>query len=234
MRAGRDAGGIGPERTAEPLRIVVVDDHPVFRMGMTALLGSLPGLSVVAEAESMETALTAARVRQPDVVVMDLHLGDHAPSGVVATRELLRVRPDTAVLVVTMLDDDDSVFAAMRAGARGYLLKGASPTEVERAVRAVANGEVILGPAVASRAVAHLTGRRSTGGGPSALPELTTREREVLDLVARGLDNLAISRRLMLSPKTVRNHLSNILAKLQAASRAEAIVRARQAGLGAD
>ena len=163
---------------------------------------------------------------------MDLHLGDHAPSGVAATRELLRVRPDTAVLVVTMLDDDDSVFAAMRAGARGYLLKGASPTEVERAVRAVANGEVILGPAVASRAVAHLTGRRSTGGGPAALPELTTREREVLDLVARGLDNLAISRRLMLSPKTVRNHLSNILAKLQAASRAEAIVRARQAGLG--
>ncbi|MEV5551164.1 response regulator transcription factor [Streptomyces sp. NPDC052309] len=233
MGAGTQPVASGPEGAAEHLRIVVVDDHPVFRMGMTALLGSLPGLAVVAEAQSMESALTAARVWQPDVVVMDLHLGDRAPSGVAATRELLRIRPDTSVLVVTMLDDDDSVFAAMRAGARGYLLKGASPTEVERAVRAVANGEVILGPAVASRAVAHLTGR-APAGGPAPLPGLTAREHEVLDLVARGLDNLAISRRLTLSPKTVRNHLSNILAKLQAASRAEAIVRAREAGLGDD
>jgi DNA-binding NarL/FixJ family response regulator len=216
----------------ETVRIMVVDDHPVFRMGMTALLGSLPGLMVVAEAESLASAVAAACAHQPDAVVMDLHLGDHEPSGVETTREVLRARPGTAVLVVTMLDDDDSLFAAMRAGARGYLLKGASPSEIERAVRAVANGEVILGPAVASRAVAHLTGSRSRGAAPTPLPELTSREREVLDLVARGLDNLAISRRLVLSPKTVRNHLSNILSKLQAASRAEAIVRARQAGLG--
>ncbi|MET7847800.1 response regulator transcription factor [Streptomyces avermitilis] len=214
------------------LRIVVVDDHPVFRMGMTALLGSLSGLTVVAEAEDGASAVAAARTHRPDVVVMDLHLGDRTPSGVEATREILRIRPGTAVLVVTMLDDDDSVFASMRAGARGYLLKGAAPAEIERAVRAVANGEVILGPAVASRAVAYLTGLRSAGAPPVALPELTAREREVLDLVARGLDNLAISRRLVLSPKTVRNHLSNILTKLQAATRAEAIVRARQAGLG--
>ncbi|CAM5403272.1 response regulator transcription factor [Streptomyces aurantiogriseus] len=214
------------------VRIAVVDDHPVFRMGMAALLCSLPGLTVVAEAEDLESAVAAVRAHGPDVVVMDLHLGDRTPSGVEATREILRLRPATAVLVVTMLDDDDSVFASMRAGARGYLLKGAAPAEIERAVRAVANGEVILGPAVASRAVAHLTGLRSAGAGPVALPELTAREREVLDLVARGLDNLAISRRLVLSPKTVRNHLSSILTKLQAATRAEAIVRARQAGLG--
>jgi DNA-binding NarL/FixJ family response regulator len=216
---------------AATVRIIVVDDHPLFRMGMSALLGSLPGLRVEAEADSLASAMAAAQAQRPDVVVMDLHLGDRMPSGVEATREVLRVRPDAAVLVVTMLDDDDSVFAAMRAGARGYLLKVASPAEIERAVRAVANGEVILGPAVASRAVAHLTGTRSANPAV-ALPELTAREHEVLDLVARGLDNLAISRRLVLSPKTVRNHLSNILTKLQASSRAEAIVRARQAGLG--
>ncbi|GAA3377250.1 response regulator transcription factor [Streptomyces sannanensis] len=217
---------------SELLTVVVVDDHPVFRMGMSALLGSLPGLSVVAEAETVEGAVAAAEAHTPDVVIMDLHLGAQAPSGVDATREILRLRPATAVLVVTMLDDDDSVFASMRAGARGYLLKGAAPAEIDRAVRAVANGEVILGPAVASRVMAYLTGLHAPGAAPVALPELTAREREVLDLVARGLDNLAISRRLVLSPKTVRNHLSNILTKLQAASRAEAIVRARQAGLG--
>ncbi|MYS92937.1 MULTISPECIES: response regulator [Streptomyces] len=223
--AERDPAG------AATVRIIVVDDHPVFRMGMSALLGSLPGLRVEAEADSLASAVAAAQAQRPDVVVMDLHLGDREPSGVEATREVLRVRPGAAVLVVTMLDDDDSVFAAMRAGARGYLLKGASPAEIERAVRAVANGEVILGPAVASRAVAHLTSARFANPA-MALPELTSREHEVLDLVARGLDNLAISRRLVLSPKTVRNHLSNILTKLQASSRAEAIVRARQAGLG--
>ncbi|MFE1957969.1 response regulator [Streptomyces sp. NPDC059479] len=216
------------------LRIVVVDDHPVFRMGMAALLGSLPGVSVVGEAETRDEAVAAVTAHRPDVVIMDLHLGDGAPSGVGATREILRLRPATAVLVVTMLDDDDSVFASMRAGARGYLLKGATPAEIERGVRAVAHGEVLLGPAVASRAMAYLTGLRAPGALPVVLPELTAREREVLDLVARGLDNLAISRRLVLSPKTVRNHLSNILTKLQAASRAEAIVRARQAGLGGD
>ncbi|MEV0220610.1 response regulator transcription factor [Streptomyces sp. NPDC050704] len=161
--SGETAGG-------GALRIVVVDDHPVFRMGMTALLGSLPGLTVVAEAEDLETAVAAAAAHGPDVVVMDLRLGDRTRSGVEATREILRLRPATAVLVVTMLDDDDSVFASMRAGARGYLLKGAAPAEIERAVRAVANGEVILGPAAASRAVAYLTGLRSAGAPPVVLP----------------------------------------------------------------
>ncbi|MEU6931433.1 response regulator transcription factor [Streptomyces sp. NPDC046374] len=213
------------------LRVLVVDDHPVFRLGMSALLGSLTGLEVVGEESSMEAAVATAAAHAPDIVVMDLHLGDAASSGVDATREILRILPRVGVLVVTMLDDDDSVFAAMRAGARGYLLKGADAAEIERAVRAVANGEVILGPAVASRAMAYLLGHAGWGG-PVPLPELTVRERELLDLVARGLDNLAISRRLSLSPKTVRNHLSNILAKLQTATRAEAIVRARQSGLG--
>jgi len=213
--------------TAAPLRLLVVDDHPVFRMGMVALLGSL-GLEVVAEAASADEAVAAADAHELDVVLMDLHLGDS--SGVDATREIVRRHPGLGVLVVTMLDDDDSVFASMRAGARGYLLKGADPTEVERAVRAVANGEILLGPSVAARAVAYLAGTRV--GGATPFPELTEREREVLDQVARGLDNLSIARRLNLSPKTVRNHLSNILTKLQVVDRAQAIVRAREEGLG--
>jgi DNA-binding NarL/FixJ family response regulator len=212
---------------SDALRILVVDDHPVFRMGMVALLGSL-GFEVLAEAASADEAVAAADAHRLDVVLMDLHLG--GSSGVDATREITRRHPELGVLVVTMLDDDDSVFASMRAGARGYLLKGADPTEVERAVRAVANGEILLGPTVAARAVAFLAGTRI--GGPTPFPELTDREREVLDAVARGLDNLAVARRLNLSPKTVRNHLSNILTKLQVTDRAQAIVRARQGGLG--
>lgn len=214
--------------TDQDLRLLVVDDHPVFRMGMVALLGSLPGIRVVAEADSAESAVAAAGEHDLDVVIMDLHLGES--SGVDATREIVSRHPDLGVLVVTMLDDDDSVFASMRAGARGYLLKGADPTEVERAVRAVANGEILLGPSVAARAVTYLAGTRL--GGPTPFPELTDREREVLDQVARGLDNLSVARRLNLSPKTVRNHLSNILTKLQVVDRTQAIVRAREAGLG--
>lgn len=211
------------------LRVLVVDDHPVFRMGMAALLDSIDGIAVVAQADSADAAVAAADEHGLDVVIMDLHLGDS--SGVDATREIALRHPDLGILVVTMLDDDDSVFASMRAGARGYLLKGADPGEVERAVRAVANGEILLGPAVAGRALAFVAGTR-VGGGAVPFPELTDREREVLDQVARGLDNLSIGRRLSLSPKTVRNHLSNILTKLQVADRSSAIVRAREAGLG--
>lgn len=213
------------------LRVVVVDDHPVFRMGMVALLSSLPDFEVVGQAESAEEAVAVVTgAPQVDVVMMDLHLGES--SGVDATRELTRRRPDAAVLVVTMLDDDDSVFASMRAGARGYLLKGADPVEIERAVRAVANGEVLFGPGIAAKAVAYLAGSRSAA--PSPFPELTDREVEVLEQVARGLDNATIARRLSLSPKTVRNHLSNILTKLQVLDRSQAIVRAREAGLGGE
>jgi DNA-binding NarL/FixJ family response regulator len=161
---------------------------------------------------------------------MDLHLGED--SGIETTREIVRRDPDARVLVVTMREDDDAVASCMRVGARGYLLKGASPDEVERAVRAVANGEVILGSAVAARAVAALTSGRSAVRVP--FPELTDREREVLDLVARGHDNLTIARRLVLSPKTVRNVVSNVLTKLAVRDRAAAIVRAREEGLGTD
>jgi DNA-binding NarL/FixJ family response regulator len=214
--------------SATPVRIVVVDDHPVFRMGMVALLGSLPGLSVVGEASDADTAVATVVEHGPDVVIMDLHLG--ASSGIDATRRVVTLQPGIGVLVVTMLDDDETVFAAMRAGARGYLLKGAQPAEIERAIHAVANGEVLFGPTVAARALAQLTGRAAMPAAP--FPELTEREVEVLDLVARGYDNARVARELSLSPKTVRNHLSNILPKLQAVDRAQVIVRARQAGLG--
>jgi DNA-binding NarL/FixJ family response regulator len=214
--------------TAPVLRLLVVDDHPVFRMGMTALLGSLDGIEVVGEAESADEAVAASQAQRPDVIIMDLHLGDS--SGVEATRRIAADQPAIGVLVVTMLDDDDSVFASMRAGARGYLLKGAAPEEIERAIRAVANGEVLFGPGIAARALAFLAGGRASG--PAPFPDLTDREREVLDLVARGLDNQRIATRLAVSDKTVRNHLSNILTKLQVADRSQAIVRAREAGLG--
>lgn len=213
---------------AHDIRIVVVDDHPVFRMGMTALLSSVDGLEVVGEADSVAAAIHCAAEHQPDVVVMDLQLPDG--SGVAATRSILAAHPAIGVLVVTMFADDDAVFAAMRAGARGYLVKGAGQEEIERAVRAVASGEVILGPTVAQRAMEMLT----VPGTSSAFPSLTRREREVLDLVARGLDNHAIGRRLDINEKTIRNHVSNVLTKLQVTDRSQAIVKAREAGLGRD
>jgi DNA-binding NarL/FixJ family response regulator len=210
------------------LRILVVDDHPVFRMGLVALLSSLDGLVVVAEAESVATAIAAVDRHDVDVVMMDLHLGEE--SGVEATRQIIARHPDVGVLVVTMIDDEDTVFAAMRAGARGYLLKGAGPVEIERALRAVAAGEFLLAPAVAARAMPLMIG--GARRGPVAFPSLTDREREVLELVAQGLDNLRIARRLGVSDKTVRNHLSNVLNKLGVADRAAAIAKARDAGLG--
>ncbi|MFE0591196.1 response regulator [Micromonospora echinospora] len=209
------------------IRVAVVDDHPVFRLGMTALLGTLGGIVCVGEAVDVPSALTLVEARTPDVVLMDLHLGDR--SGVEATR-MIRVRhPGVAVLVITMFDDDDSVFGALRAGASGYLLKGASPPQVERAVRAVADGEMLLGPEIRARTVGFLT--RGTGTVPP-FSQLTDREREVLDHVASGLDNRAIAQRLALSPKTVRNHVSNVLVKLGVSDRGQAIVRAREQGLG--
>jgi DNA-binding NarL/FixJ family response regulator len=208
------------------VRVAVVDDHPVFRLGMVALLSTLDGVAVVAQAASAAEA--AGLGEDVDVVLMDLNLGDG--SGVEVTRDLVRRRPDLRVLVVTMHADDESVVASLRAGARGYLLKGATPEEVERAVRAVANGEVILGPDVAARAVSFVAGGRTARSVP--FPQLTDREREVLDLVARGYDNATISRRLVLSPKTVRNHVTNIVAKLGVPDRSAAIVRAREEGLG--
>ena len=218
-----------PEPATSPIRVAVVDDHPVFRLGMAGLLDSLPGITVAGQAADAAQAL-ALPLDAVDVVLMDLHLGED--SGIETTRELVRRDPDAKVLVVTMREDDDSVVACMRVGARGYLLKGATPEEVERAVRAVANGEVILGPAVAARAVAALTTGRPAQRDP--FPQLTDREREVLDLVARGHDNLTIARRLVLSPKTVRNVVSSVLTKLAVRDRAAAVARAREEGLGTD
>ena len=221
-----------PEMPAVPesIRVAIVDDHPVFRLGMAGLLGSLAGVSVAGEAGDAAAAHELIANTLPDVVLMDLHLGDD--SGIEATREIVKRHPDIAVLVITMQEDDESIVAAIRAGARGYLLKGASPEEVERAIRAVANGEVILGSRVAARAMAAVTAGRTATRLP--FPELTDREREVLDLVARGFDNTTISRRLVLSPKTVRNHVTNVLSKIGAADRSAAIVAAREGGLGLD
>ncbi|MFD7006555.1 response regulator [Rhodococcus jostii] len=215
--------------TTSSIRVAVVDDHPVFRLGMVALLSTLDGMEVAAQASSVAEALDVVD-GDVDVVLMDLELGDG--SGVDATRRIVERHPALRVLVVTMHEDDESLVASVRAGARGYLVKGADPGEVERAVRAVANGEVILGAAVAARAMSFMAASRRVG--PTVFPELTDREREVLDLVARGYDNASISRRLVLSPKTVRNHVSNVLAKLGVPDRPAAIVRARDAGLGLD
>jgi DNA-binding NarL/FixJ family response regulator len=192
-------------------------------------------MAVVAQASSAAEALAVLGELVDgglDVVVMDLNLGDG--SGVETTRELGRRSPGLRVLVVTMHEDDESVVAAVRAGARGYLLKGAGPEEVERAVRAVANGEVILGPQIAVRAMQYLSGALSQArtGGRVPFPELTDREREVLDLMARGYDNATIARRLVLAPKTVRNVVGTVITKLGVPDRSAAIVTAREAGLG--
>ncbi|SHN27166.1 response regulator transcription factor [Cryptosporangium aurantiacum] len=209
------------------IRVMIVDDHPLYREGLVTALAAMPDVEVVAECADGAAAVAAVDDAAPDVVLMDLQMP--GLTGMEATRQVVDRRPGTAVLVLTMLEGDDAVFAAMRAGARGYLLKGAGRAEIARAIEAVAGGEVVFSAGVASRVLAWFT-----SGGTQALPfpELTTREREILDLVARGLTNSAIAGRLFLSPKTVRNHVSNVFTKLQVADRAEAVARARDAGLG--
>ena len=209
------------------LRIVVADDHAVVRAGLRALLSAVDGYEMVGEAATGTDAVRAAVTLHPDVLVMDIQMP--GMSGIDATREISRVAPGVAVLMLTMFEDDESVFAAMRAGALGYVLKGASPTDMIRAIAAVAAGEAIFGTGVARRALNYLTAPRPD---TTAFPELTPREREVLGLIASGLGNAAIAARLGLAANTVSNHISNIFGKLQVASRAEAIVRARSAGLG--
>jgi DNA-binding NarL/FixJ family response regulator len=210
------------------IRVLVVDDHPVFRIGMTALLEEIAGVEVVGQAATETDAVSLAGELRPDVVLMDLDLA--GGSGAEATREILRHHPSTGVLVVTMFGDDEALFGAIKAGARGYLLKGASPEEVERGVRAVASGAVMLGPQVATRAVDYLIGARSVRGG--AFPELTDREREVLELVARGHDNATIARMLVVTSKTVRNYVYAIFTKLQINDRSTLVIKAREAGIG--
>ena len=216
------------------LRVLVCDDHPVYRDGLSMLLSSLDGLEVVGVAADGREAVERARELRPDVVVMDLQMPQM--NGIEATGAIVAAAPDTAVLVLTMYEDDESVFAAMKAGARGYLLKGANQSEIARAVTAVAEGDLILGPSLARRAAAYFGAVAMSARPPEApaspFPQLTTREHEILHLLAAGQSNADIASSLFLSPKTVRNNVSAIFAKLQVASRAEAIVRARDAGLG--
>jgi len=213
----------------ETLRILIADDHPIFRNGMRALLVSVPDIEVVGEATSGEEAIVQAAALQPDVVLMDLQMT--GIGGVEATRRILHASPHIRVLVVTMFEDDYSVFTAMRAGARGYVVKGAQPDEMLRAVRAVGSGEAIFSPAIAVRLMEFFAAPKPAVP-PQIFPELSDREREILDLIASGASNVQIAERLVLSPKTVRDHVSNIFSKLQVADRAHAIIRAREVGLG--
>ena len=210
-----------------PLRVVLADDHPVVRAGLAALLSSLAGVEVVGVATTGREAVREVVTHRPDVAVLDLQMPEL--DGFAATRELGRVAPDVPVLVLTMHEDDDSVFAAMRAGARGYLVKGAEQEEIERAIRGVAAGEAIFGPGVAQRVLGYFSSPPATA---APFPELSAREREILDLLAAGLPNAAIANRLGIAPKTVANNVSAIFTKLQVADRAQAIARARDAGLG--
>jgi DNA-binding NarL/FixJ family response regulator len=215
--------------TAEPITVLVADDHPLYRRGLATLLDAQPGWTVVAQADDGLAAVTEAHHHDPDVVVMDLNMPK--VDGIEATRRIISASPRVGVLVLTMYDDDESVFAAMRAGARGYVLKGADQSDIVRAVAAVARGEAIFGASVATRIVEFFAApRRSIDA--SVFPQLGQREHYVLDLIAAGRNNTDIAATLGLSQKTVRNHVSNIFAKLQVADRAKAIVRAREAGLG--
>ena len=211
------------------LRIVVADDHPLFRRGLVGVLSAHEGWQVVAEESDGIGVVTTVHARQPDVVVMDLRMP--GLDGIEATRRIVATSPQIAVLVLTMHDDDASLFSAIRAGARGYLLKGADQAEIVRAVAAVADGEAIFGASLAGRILEFFAAPRARGA-EVVFPQLTAREHEVLDLIAAGRSNGDVAATLVLSPKTVRNHVSAIFAKLQVADRAQAIVVARDAGLG--
>ena len=211
----------------ETLHVLIADDHPVFRDGLRSLLSSTFEIEVVGEAATGAEVVDLAASLQPDVIVMDLHMPEL--NGIEATRRVIHASPHIGILVLTMFEDDDSVFAAMRAGARGYLLKGADQDEIVRAIRAAAAGEAIFGPEIAARVVSHFAS--GSGSTASAFPELTDREREVLEMVAAGKGNATIAHELLISLKTVRNHVSNIFTKLQVSDRSAAIVKAREAGL---
>ena len=211
-----------------PNRVLIADDHPLFRDGMHGLLDSVGETEVVGEAATGDEAVERALELRPDVVLMDINMP--GINGIAATRKILEQSPGVGILVVTMLEDDDSVFAAMRAGALGYVLKGAHQDEIVRAIRAVANGEAIFGPGIAKRVMGLFSAERPKA--PQAFPELTDREREVLRLIAQGRGNAEISAELFLSLKTVQNHVSNIFRKLQVADRVQATIRAREAGMG--
>ncbi len=215
----------------ETIKVLVVDDHTFYREGVRAMLKDAPEIEVIGEAINGEQAVTIALEQEPDVILMDLKMPDL--NGVEATRQILHSHPHIAILVVTMFEDNDSVFAAMRAGARGYLLKDAGREELVRAIQAVSRGEAIFSPVIARRLMHYF---RVMGAAWDktvlAFPELTVREREILELIAHSESNDTIAHKLGLSLKTVQNNVSNIFSKLQVADRAQAIVRAREAGLG--
>lgn len=215
----------------KPIRVVVVDDHALIREGVRALIASIDGMELVGQAANGDEALTVVRDKRAEVVLMDLHMP--GTNGITATRAISTACPAAAVLVVSMLDDDASVFVAMRAGARGFVLKGGDPDELRRAITGVANGEAIFGPGIAER-VLDLFIRPTAAEADPVFPQLTEREREVLDHVARGETKPVIARALFLSPRTVANHVSNILAKLHATDRTDIALRARDAGFGSD
>jgi DNA-binding NarL/FixJ family response regulator len=213
----------------EPIRVLIADDHALFRDGLRALLASIPDIEVAGEASSGAEALAQALEHQPDVILMDIQMPDI--NGIEATRQILRISPHIGVIILTMFRDDDSIFAAMRAGARGYVLKGADQEVLLRSVRAVTNGESLFGPEIATRLMQFFANLKPAE--PAELfPELTAREREILSLIADGKTNFEIAERLVISMKTVRNHVSNIFNKLQVADRTQAALRAREVGLG--
>jgi DNA-binding NarL/FixJ family response regulator len=208
------------------VRVLIADDHPLFREGLRALIADAADTEVAGVAADGAEAVTLALAERPDVVLMDLRMP--GLNGVDATRQLTDALPETAVLVLTMVEEDASVFAAMRAGARGYVLKGAGPETIMRSIQAVAAGDAIFGAGVAARLSQFFDGPRT-----NAFPDLTAREREILTMIATGASNKTIALRLGLTEKTVRNNVSNVFAKLHVADRAAAVARARDAGLGA-
>lgn len=209
-------------------RVLIVDDHPLFRKGMRALLEALPEMEVVGEAANSDEALALANNLAPDVIVMDLQMPGE--SGLIATRAILNASPHIRILMVTLLDDSESVFTALRAGARGYILKDTDASEMARAVQAVSRGEAVFSPAIANRLIDFFAAPHPAVP-KEVFPTLTEREREILRLIAQGHTNPEIARQLSLSVKTVHNYVSNIFSKLQVADRAQAIIRAREAGL---
>jgi DNA-binding NarL/FixJ family response regulator len=211
----------------DTVRVLIADDHPLFREGMRGRLDRMDDIAVVGEASGGDEAVRLSRELEPHVVLMDIKMP--GLNGIEATRELLRANPRVGVLMLTMFEDDDSVFAAMRAGARGYLLKDSGGEGVVHAIRAVTSGEAVFGPGVAERIIGYFSVPRSA---QRAFPELTEREEEILVLVAQGKSNQEIAAQIFVSVKTVRNHVSNILLKLQVADRAQAVIRARDAGIG--
>lgn len=213
----------------DPLRILIVDDHPLFRKGMRTLLESIEGIEVVGEGTSGDEAMAMAESLQPDVILMDLQMP--GVSGLTAIREIVKTSPHIRILVVSLFSDDDSVFAAMRAGARGYILKDTEEEEMMRAIHAVGGGEAIFSPAIAKRMMNYFYSIR-TKIPKEIFPELTDRERDILELIAHGDPNVDIAKHLNISLKTVRNYVSNIYSKLQVADRAQVVIKAREAGLG--